>query len=194
MQLTFILFPAFKVVTDDKPIYIEFAKLFPEAYQLYVKEENIGNYLSYLVIEKDKENIAKSLIKVLKNPMMGQATIFKPSVPYETFQKEVDEFIAKTDIGKDIVPLIKNSEYGDIPESNIIKGSFVMVADYHVAFGETDFSLFDEHSSLQKTVDRLNEMATSFMDSHQLPDVKDQVLNDKDFLENLLRSSIDKIA
>lgn len=194
MQLTFILFPTLKVVTEDKAIYIEFDKLFPKVYQLYVKEENVGNYLSYLAIEKDKENIAKVLIKVLKSPMMSQATIFKPNTPYETFQKEVDDIIAGIDIEKDIIPLINDSKYNNIPKSDIIKGRFVMVADYYVSFGETDFSLFDDHKSLQKTVDKLNEMATSFMDSHQLPDVKDQVLNDKDFLENLLRSSIDKIA
>ena len=67
MQLSFIIYPAYKVkhIGNEVPTYVDLWELFPKKYQIYIKEDMVTQYLTFLNLEKNKETIAKMLIRQL---------------------------------------------------------------------------------------------------------------------------------
>lgn len=196
MQLSFIIYPAYKLDynKNEAPIYIDLYEIFPKTYQVYIKNDMVTQYLAFLNLEKNKETIARMLIKQLSDPLSNKITLFKPTTPYLKYQEMVDKFILGLDINKDVYPILykrlnlKNS----LAEPNISVNKIRMVADYNIAFDGSDFSISDDSDSIKSTITVLSQVATEMINENELPDLKDELLNDKEFLTELVRASLKK--
>lgn len=194
MQISFTIYPAYKVnhIGNEAPTYVDLWELFPKKYQVYIKSNMVTQYLTFLNLEKNKETIAKKLIKQLSDPIISQLTVFKPTTPYVKYQEEVDKFISDLDMNMDVYPMLykrpelKNSWVGP----NKATDEIVMVSDYNITFDFADFAISDDMDSVQSTVKVLTQVAIEKVHENELPDLKNEMLNDKDFLTELIRESL----
>lgn len=194
MQLSFIIYPAYKVkhIGNKAPTYVDLWELFPKKYQIYIKEDMVTQYLTFLNLETNKETIAKMLIKQLSDPVISKLMVFKPTTPYIKYQEMVDKFIFELDMNMDLYPMLykrpelKNSWVGP----NNATDEIVMVADHDITFDAGDFAISDEMDNVQSIIKAVTQVAIEKVHENELPDLKAEMLNDKEFINELMREML----
>lgn len=197
MQLSFIIYPAYKVKyigNAAPPAYVSLYELFPKKYQIYIKEDMVTQYLTFLNLEKNKETIAKMLIKQLSDPVISKLMIFKPTTPYVKYQEMVDNFIFGLDIRKDIHPIMDKYPILKMGWNgvNAKTDKIVMVADHEITFDAGDFAISDDMDNVQSIIKAVTQVAIENVHENELPDLKAEMLNDKEFLNELVRATLNR--